>query len=305
MDTPEARYDRLTDRVAALYEEGLQPVALDLLENVDPELRPWSAELAHLRACVLGSIGEAAEALRVLQETSDDGGWWEESILTEDDDLAPLQDLPGFQKLVELSRDRRITVEDPPLVALPHDGGGVRGVVVALHGAGQRASHAMRDWAGVLEIGFALVGVESSRLMSPMYRTWPDKEAAERDLARALEQLPGELRGLPLIAAGFSAGGRVALDWALTGRPAPAAGVVVLAPALRELPAEAQGPLSPASIVIGTDDELLEVVDEAGERLSEFGLSIERVPGLTHEFPADFAARLTTLLSGVSTARGA
>ncbi|MFC5261761.1 alpha/beta hydrolase [Kribbella qitaiheensis] len=305
MDTPEARYDRLIDRVSALYEEGLQPLALDLMADVDPELGPWSAELAHLRACLLGSIGEAAEALGVLQEASDAGAWWEESILTEDDDLADLQALPGFQKLVALSRDRRITVEDPPLVARPRDGGGVRGVVVALHGAGQRASHAMRDWAGVLELGFALVGVESSRLMSPMYRTWPDKEAAERDLGRALEQLPEELRGLPLIAAGFSAGGRVALDWALTGRPEPAAGVVVLAPALRELPAEAQGPLSPASIVIGTDDELLEVVDEAGERLSEFGLSIERVPGLTHEFPADFAARLTTLFSGVSRARGA
>lgn len=296
MDTPEDRYDRLTDRVAALYEEGLQPVALDLLENVDLELRPWSAELAHLRACVLGSVGEAAEALRVLQEASDAGAWWEESILIEDDDLADLQAVPGFQKLVALSRDRRITVEDPPLIALPQDGGGVRGVVVALHGAGQRASHAMRDWAAVLELGCALVGVESSRLMSPMYRTWPDKEAAEHDLARALEQLPEELRGVPLIAAGFSAGGRVALDWALTGRPAPAVGVVVLAPALRELPAEAQGPLSPASIVIGTDDDLLAVVDEAADRLAAFGLTIERVPGLTHEFPADFAARLATLL---------
>jgi pimeloyl-ACP methyl ester carboxylesterase len=163
----------------------------------------------------------------------------------------------------------------------------------------------MRDWAGVLELGYALVGVESSQLMSPRYRTWPDPELARNDIARALEQLPEELRGLPLIAAGFSAGGRVALDWALTGRPAPAAGVVVLAPALRELPAQARGPLSPASIVIGTDDELLAVVDEAGERLSEFGLGIERVPGLTHEFPADFAARLATLLSGVSRARDA
>jgi hypothetical protein len=54
--------------------------------------------------------------------------------------------------------------------------------------------------------------------------------------------------------------------------------------------------LSPASIVIGTDDDLLEVVDEAADRLASFGLTIERVPGLTHEFPEDFAGRLAALL---------
>lgn len=109
------------------------------------------------------------------------------------------------------------------LIALPQDGV-AHGVVVVLHGAGQRASHAMRDWAVALELGYALVGVESTQLMAPMYRTWPDPDAAERDVRRALEQLPEDLRGLPLIAAGFSAGGRVALNWALTGQPVPAAG---------------------------------------------------------------------------------
>ena len=302
MDAPEARYDRLTDRVFALYEEGLQPVALELLAAVDPELEPWSAELAHQRACLLGSIDEPAEALRVLQEAGDAGGWWSPEIL-EDDDLAALQDLPAFQKLVALSRDRRTTPQDPPLIQLPKAAPASTGsaptafpgVVVALHGAGQRASHAMRDWAGVLELGYALVGVESSQLMSPMYRTWPDPAIAREDIARALAQLPDELRGLPLIAAGFSAGGRVALDWALTGQPEQAAGVVVLAPALRELPAEAHGALQPATVLIGTEDDLIEVVDEAADQLAALGLTIHKVPALGHEFPDDLTVHLRAL----------
>ncbi|GAA1564022.1 hypothetical protein GCM10009789_16480 [Kribbella sancticallisti] len=277
----------------------MQPVALDLLADVDPELGPWAAELAHLRACLLGSIGESAEALRGLQEASDAGAWWEEGILTEDDDLVTLQDLPAFQNLVALSRTRRITAQDPPLVEVPASSAG--GVVVALHGAGQRARHAMRDWAGVLELGYALVGVESSQLMSPMYRTWPDPEAAREDIARALAQLPEELRGLPLIAAGFSAGGRAALDWALTGRPEPAAGVVVLAPAVRELPTEALAELSPAAVLIGTEDDLLEVVEKAAEKLTTFGVTIHRLPGLNHEIPADLPAQLRSLLPGSAT----
>lgn len=297
MDPAESRYDQLTDRIATLYDEGLQRVALDLMDTAEPDLGPWAAELAHLRACLLGSLGESTEALAALQQASDAGGWWDEGILTEDDDLSALQPLPAFQKLVTLSRDRRTTAQDPALIELP--AASVSGVLVALHGAGQRAAHAMRDWAGALEIGYALVGVESSQLMSPMYRTWPDPELARNDIARALAQLPAELRGLPLIAAGFSAGGRVALDWALTGQPERAAGVVVLAPALRELPAGAQATLSPATILIGTEDDLLEVVDEAAGQLTAFGLTVQRLPGIGHEIPADLADRLRALLPGI------
>ncbi|MEV6417044.1 alpha/beta hydrolase [Kribbella sp. NPDC051718] len=308
METPEDRYDRLTDRVAALYDEGLQPVALDLLDAADPDLEPWAAELAHLRACLLGSLHETTEALTSLQQASAAGAWWAEEILTEDDDLAALQYLPAFQSLVALSRDRRIASEDPPLIQLPAwpsdpaqaagAGAGRRacGVVVALHGAGQRARHAMRDWAGVLELGYALVGVESSQLMSPMYRTWPDPGEAAKDIARALDQLPVQLRDLPLIAAGFSAGGRVALNWAVEADPVPVSGAVVLAPALRGVPEKAKNALSPASILIGTADDLLEVVDDAGEQLAGLGFTVDRLPGLGHEFPQDLATRLKGLL---------
>lgn len=303
METPEDRYDHLTDRISSLYDEGLQPVALDLLDAADPDLEPWAAELAHLRACLLGSIHETTEALTTLQRASAAGAWWAEEILTDDDDLAALQYLPAFQQILATSRTRRVTSQDPPLIRTPGHPSGTAasrpcGVVVALHGAGQRASHAMRDWAGVLDLGYALVGVESSQLMSPMYRTWPDPEFARADIARALAQLPDELHAVPLIAAGFSAGGRAALDWALTGQPEPAAGVVVLAPALRELPAQAQADLSPASVLIGTDDDLLEVVDEAADKLTAFGLTIHRLPGLDHEVPADLVAQLRTLLPG-------
>jgi predicted esterase len=300
VETPEDRYDHLTERVSALYDEGLQPVALDLLDAVDPDLAPWAAELAHLRACLLGSIHETTEALTTLQQASAAGAWWAEEILTEDDDLAALQYLPAYQQIVATSRARRVVSEDPPLIQLPESTGPAQskacGVVVALHGAGQRARHAMRDWAGVLELGYALVGVESSQLMSPMYRTWPDPAQSAKDIARALDQLPAQLRELPLIAAGFSAGGRVALNWAVEADPVPAGGAVVLAPALRGVPEKAQNALSPASILIGTADDLLEVVDDAEGQLAGLGFSVQRLPGLGHEFPQDLAVRLAGLL---------
>jgi hypothetical protein len=53
MDAPEARYDRLTDRVFSLYFEVRQREALDMFARKNPELEVWSAEDAHSPACLL------------------------------------------------------------------------------------------------------------------------------------------------------------------------------------------------------------------------------------------------------------
>ncbi|GAB2640816.1 alpha/beta hydrolase [Kribbella swartbergensis] len=295
MQTPETTYDALTDRVASLYEQGAYREALALLDDTDDSLLPWLAELTHIRACFLGVLGQPEQALAALQSAAATGAWWDDSLLTEDDDLAGLQDLPGFADLLELSRKQRSGASVvAPVLELPT--GQAHGVVVALHGAGQRAAHAARDWASVTSLGYALLCVESSQLMSPMYRTWPDPERSRDDVARALTQLPAELRSLPVIAAGFSAGGRVALDWALRGRPQPVAGVVVLAPALRGLPDAAHAALQPSVVLTGTDDDLRGVVEEAGEQLRGLGVSVEWLPGVGHEFPADFADQLERVL---------
>ncbi|TCC64424.1 phospholipase [Kribbella pittospori] len=292
MDT--SRFDALVDRIEVLYDEDRRRDAIGLLDAESPGLEAWAADLAHIKACLLAVTGDPDAALRVLQDASAVGAWWHPSILTDDDDLTALRERPEFRTLVEVSRDRVTADPRPPLVLLP-DGPPV-GVVVALHGAGLTAAHSARDWAGVLPLNHALVCLESSQRMSPMYRTWPDRDHAAADIARALEQLPTELDGVPLIAAGFSAGGRVALDWALTARPVQVAGVIAMAPALRELPTTAAGSLSPASILIGADDGLVETVDQAAERLTGFGCTIERLPGLGHGFPTDFSDRLAELL---------
>ncbi|MGW1340811.1 alpha/beta hydrolase [Kribbella sp. NPDC002412] len=291
MQTPEATYDDLIDRVDVFYEQGSYREALDVLDEADDSVLPWLAELTHTRACLLGVLGRPAEGLAVLQSAAAAGAWWDESLLTEDDDLASLQELPGFTELLDISRRQRaVTPPAAPILQLPD--GAVQGVVVALHGAGQRATRAGRDWASVTSLGYALLCVESSQQMSPMYRTWPSPEQSRDDVASALAALPADLESLPLVAAGFSAGGRVALDWALTAQPRSVAGVVVLAPALRQLPDAAQGALEPAVVLMGTDDELRDVVEEAGEQLRGFGVAVEWLPGVAHEFPADFADRL-------------
>jgi dienelactone hydrolase len=288
-----ARYDAVVDRVEALYGQQRYGEAIELVDRETAGLAAWAAELAHLKACLLGADGDPDAALRALQEASAAGAWWAPEILVGDDDLAGLRGRPEFGQLVAVSGAR---VADDPVAALIDVPDRPKGVVVALHGAGQTAEHARQDWHGVLALGYALMCVQSSRRMSPMYRTWPEREHAIADIARGLGELPADLRQLPVIAAGFSAGGRAALDWALTAEPSAASGVLVLAPALRRLPATVTGTLSPATIWIGTGDELLEVVEEAAGTLAGFGLTIKQIPGLGHQFPAAFDELLSKVL---------
>ncbi|MEU4395498.1 alpha/beta hydrolase [Kribbella sp. NPDC023855] len=279
-----------------LYREGRQREVLELLEEVDADLAPWSAELAHFEACMHGSLGDADAALKVLQRASAAGAWWHESLLVEDDDLAVLRDRPELAELVKVSRERTANGVASWTVQLPDGDAAVAGVVVALHGAGQHAARAAQDWASVVGLGYALVAIDSSQLISTKFRTWFDRDLTVRDIAAALADLPEELRGLPVIAAGFSNGGRAALEWALTAGPVPVDGVILLGPSLRELPATAANPLSPATIFVGTEDNALAGVDRAADQLTSLGFDIVRIPGLNHTAPPDLADRLAQLL---------
>ena len=297
---PLETYRAVSDRVFALYAADQQREALALLGETGPELAPWQAELAHLRACLHGSLGEPEAALTALIAAHAAGGWWDPELLVEDDDLSPLADLPEFAALAESSRERWSRANAEPdrtgdRLELPS--GRTHGVVVALHGAEEDADDAVAAWGSATEAGFAVLAVRSSQRTSPSYRSWPDQERAAAEIAAALETLPAQTRELPVVAGGFSAGGRVALHWALSSQPCAVAGVVAVAPAVRGEPRQSgDRVLEPALLVVGDDDDLLDDVAAAGRALSGAGFTTDVVAGLGHRFPDDFPRRLATAL---------
>ena len=300
---PLQTYRAVSDSVFALYEAGQQREALVLLDGTGPALLPWQAELAHLRACLHGSLGERDAAMAALDVAHAAGGWWDPSILVEDDDLASLNELPGFAELVESSRTRWAQANAEPdrsgdRIALPT--GPARGVVVALHGAEEAADDAIAAWGPASEVGFVVLAVRSSQRTSPSYRSWPDPERAAAEVAAALATLPDQTHDLPVVAAGFSAGGRVALEWALARTPGAVTGVIAVAPAVRGVPRhDRTDALQPALLVVGGDDDLLDDVVDAGRALRGAGFTTAVVAGLGHRFPEDFAERLAAALEPV------
>ena len=298
--SPLQAYRALSDSVFAHYEAGQQREALALLDGTGSRLTPWQAEIAHLRACLHGSLDEPEAALAVLTGAHAAGGWWDPAILVDDDDLSSLGAMPEFAALVESSRRRWEHANAEPdrsgdRIARP--AGPARGVLVALHGAEQDADDAIAAWRPAAELGLAVLAVRSSQRTSPSYRSWPDQDRAGAEIAGALATLPTDLRDLPVIAAGFSAGGRIALLWALSATPIAVAGVVAVAPAVRVEPTPTTGQtLRPALLIVGEDDDLLDDVVGAGQTLSSAGFTTDVVAGLGHRFPDDFPRRLATAL---------
>ncbi|MEJ3750518.1 GNAT family N-acetyltransferase, partial [Actinomycetes bacterium KLBMP 9797] len=221
-----AEYRAVEEEVFAGYQEGRYDEAVALIRSALPHLPHWRSDLAHQCACLLAVAGRPTEALAELRAAYDAGGWWHRRILADDDDLAGLRALDGFDELVALSHARATAADPatrPPIVHRPD--GPARGVLVALHGAGQDADDAAERWRTATEAGFVVAAPDSSQRNTPSYRSWPDPAIGGRDIAAALDGLPD----LPPVLAGFSAGGRQAVVSALAGH---AAHFVVVAPAI-------------------------------------------------------------------------
>ncbi|MFF7260988.1 alpha/beta hydrolase [Streptomyces sp. NPDC008159] len=311
----EARYRALDATVTRLYGEGRLDEALTAVTDAAPGLPRRRADLAHLTACLLALTGRPEDALAQLRAALGDGAWWSPAILVEDDDLAAVRDLPGFDALLSESTARHAAanaVPFPPRVRRPE--GSLRGVLVALHGADQDAALAARQWAAAVDAGFVLVAVDSSQRSTPLYRSWPDADIAVRDVTAALAGVDEADGSLPLLAAGFSAGARAAVLWALSDAPVRPRGFLAVGPALtpahldgERLTRAAQGALSGRILVGERDDDIAPEIFDAHALLTGAGadVTLESVPGLGHDFPEDFPRRLPALLEALLSPRPA
>ncbi|WP_330288834.1 dienelactone hydrolase family protein [Streptomyces sp. NBC_00576] len=313
----EALYHALDETVSRLYGEGRLADALKAVEAEAPRIPARRADTAHLAACLLTLTGRPEDALAALCTALADGAWWSPAILVDDDDLAAVRDLEGFAPLLRESTARHATatgVPLPPVVRRPQgDPGGIpRGVLVVLHGADQNAALAAEQWAAAVDAGLVLVAVDSSQRSTPLYRSWPDIGVGIRDITAALAELDEADSSLPLLAAGFSAGARVAVLWALSDAAVRPSGFLAVGPALTpaHLDGErraraAQGAVRGRILVGDQDDDVTPEIYDAHAMLADAGadVTLETIPGLGHAFPAGFGRSLPGLLESLLVTR--
>ena len=284
-----ARYEDVNRELFRLYGDERYAEALALIAAEESSLPTYPSDLAHTAACLHALDGEPDAAMRALQSAAAEGAWWHPRLLVEDDDLASLRDRPGFADLVAEATARQAAAQAaagplPPVLRRPARP--PTAVLVVLHGAGQDAAAGAARWSAATDEGLLVVAVDSSQLSTPTFRTWPDDAAAAADVAAALATLSPEERGLPVVAAGFSAGARAALLWALSGTPVPVAGVLAVAAAVWRDQVAGLTHEPPGVVVIGDDDDLLASTAETVQDLPTIRLEV--VAGLGHDYPHDF-----------------
>ena len=280
------RFQATEDEVIRLYDTQHYREALAILHEAAPSFPGYRADTAHLAACLLALDGDPTAAMRELRAAVHDGFWWAPRVL-EDDDLASVRSLEGWDELVaECGRRAAQHQDSEPVTVVVRPVGPPRGVLVVLHGAQEEALQTAADWQAAMESGFVILAVRSTQQSSPSFRTWPDQAVVARDVAAALRTVP-EATTLPVIAAGFSAGARAALLWALSAEPVPVSAYVLVAPAIRpdQLP---QQPRPVRGVVLlGADDALTEAAREAAERIGPT-VRVDVVAGVAHDYPGDF-----------------
>jgi predicted esterase len=307
------RADRVLSQLMEAYEHGdlvrVEAFA-SRLAAAHPELMAWST---YVRAGCRALSGEPEAGLGLLAAADARGEWWSPTLLG-DPALAsiwPLDRLHLRARAEERWRAAQACAEvswevvqscSPPAA-----------VIVALHGNGPAPAHLFGPlWVQLS--AHATFLVRSSQLVACNVYEWRDRSRAIADVrtvAAAARAAFGS--SVPLILAGLGAGGRIAIDAALTGA-VDAFGAVAFAPHLAPLddvgraPGAGNGPR--IRILPGGAEPAVASCAAFAEWLRALGFdcTVRHEEGMGHEYPAQFresvARALESILGSRSERRG-
>jgi len=258
------------------------------------------------RFCTACLMGDPALALRLIEEALDAGHWYGEADLREDSDLAALQGMPEFERLIAIAsqrRDEALAQAKPELkILVPANGAAPYPLLLALHGNSSNIADSERHWRSTVEQGWLVALPQSSQPMGAQTYGWNDRDWAVREItqhaATVREQYP--IDSARVVVAGFSSGGGLAAWLALSGK-LPARGFIGVGPFLAnvesvlpliEAPRE---PLLRGYLVASQRDAYCyNVAQKLAELLPPHGIAceLELHPDLGHDFPPEFERSL-------------
>lgn len=237
----------------ALADERRLREALELLASPPPHLSAAQRTRADFwTACLHASLDEANAALSALEGIQARGEWMAPVWLERMPELQPLREHPRFVRVLDAwqARLKEEEAAHRPALTRLEPRGGARGTLVALHGNANTPDTIRPQYADLTAEGWEVALPGSGQYAGPEALVWDDAERAQADV-RAWAR---ELDGRP-VWAGFSSGGRVALNAVLSGL-VPACGVLAVAPSLpADLTFERPAPV-PIALFLGESDGL-------------------------------------------------
>ena len=313
-----ASFDELQQEVFPYFEkpETVQH-AYDILTEAFPRYPEHADLLYNWRYCAAALLGKTDLAIGIMQEALDASHWWGEDYLRSESDLASLQDLPEFNRLVEISEARRqeAQAEAKPLMLtlpLPAPANEPLPLLMALHGNSMNAQISIENWESAVDQGWLTALLQSSQISGPDMYVWNDFEWGAREIKSHYQELSEKHQIDParLVISGFSKGGEMAI-WMTLKEIIPMAGFIAVNPGgpfiqepdnwnplLEECKSlsELRG-----FFVVGEDDLNAENVKAVCEMLVSHGLPCKLILAseIAHDFPVNFDQILSQALEYV------
>jgi predicted esterase len=313
---PAQTADRLVSQAMELYQNQAYMEALDLLTAQGEQYPGQAAMVLYLRSCMATRIEDYELALEIIEDALCRGHWYSERLINRTRSWKPLRGMPRFERAVEVCKERhREVAAGARLFTREPEGGCPAGrpcpLLVALHGNWGNAPDTLREWGCVVPGGWLLAAIQSSEVWASNAYAWEDKQSALRDIEEQYAKLSARypIDEERLIIGGISSGGETALRVALDGT-IPARGFIVLAPggadmaALTPYTEQAEVRGLRGYFMLGEEDR--SVSHEAVRGLvamlntRKVPCKLELLPGVGHEYPADFAAILARALAFIN-----
>ncbi|HKA48315.1 MAG TPA: alpha/beta fold hydrolase [Candidatus Dormibacteraeota bacterium] len=290
-------FSAVQDQFWQHYNSGRPSEALAVAERAwdsFPERRGYTCMLLAVAQC---GLGRADAALEVLEGAESENHLWRLQLLRMPE-LESLRADPRFDALTRRAQARVAARNFQPrlLLAEPEPAVTNPTLLLGLHGASSTADEYHRHWLPATRLGCMVASPQSTQPATESTFCWDDRRQVRRDLESWIDKLPEHAE---TVLTGFSQGALVALELALTGDPAPAIGVIAVAPSF---PPPERLPDSTVTlnveIVYNAGDLWGRRVPVTAEALRSRGhrVTVEELPGLGHDFPHDFAERLPVLL---------
>lgn len=312
------QFQELSRRMFELYRREEYLKAYEAITREADSFSEWAGRMQYWRICLATRMGEIDLALQIFEEATEAGHWFWKTSLREDPDLEPLQGLPKFEQLVDVSSGRQ---EDARAAAVPdalifepesaaQDPHHPLPLLIALHGNNSSAEASSSYWRPATSKGWLLLLPQSTQVGGPDSFVWNDRDWTEGDIryhyASVIERYQIDVHRTVL--AGFSMGARWSIWLALSGS-VPVTGFVAVAPFLPDMERFAElidttkdRDLRGYFIVGGQDAESAESTSKLAALMQSIGFSceVEYHPELGHAYPAEFHVTLQRALDFLS-----
>jgi predicted esterase len=292
-----------SDQLEQIYQMLEQEQAGFQETSTDPqEIR----QIFFWRMSLAAVLGRPAESLSIFREALERDYWFSPRWLDREENLATMRQIPEFQDMVEVCRQRFADLEHqmhPQLfIEQPVRSAAALPLLIGLHGNKGDGPYTLAKWSDLATDGWLVAVPQSTQVLSPGLsdRIWDDRERGISEIVDHLTTLQHTytLDTDHIVLGGYSMGGGLAV-WMALHQVINARGFISLGPAmmpgeLEALPAllEQQRPMNLRGyFIVGDEDAMcLQASRSILEIMQTYGLAGELrvVPHMDHGYPPNF-----------------